>query len=134
MKIAMATVGFSPMAPNAFDQSYALSQFFTVMAASTMPVMAPPPISPDEKSTPGPESLLVSAAPCVAATRRSTSQRSAPPMNIVADVEIGRYTPTATGSELMPKISIAIARNAPIRIRPHGSFCVRMPSTTSAMI
>ena len=67
-------------------------------------------------------------------SRCSTSQRTTPPMNIVADVEIGRYTPTATGSEGMPRISIAIARNAPMRMSPHGSFCVRMPSTTSAMI
>jgi len=55
-------------------------------------------------------------------------------MNIVAEVEIGRYTPTATGSEGTPSISIAIARNAPMRSRPHGSFWVRIPSTTRAMI
>ena len=106
---------------------------FTAIAVRTTPVMAPPAISPLEKSTPGPESELASSSP-VTPFFRSTYQRRTPPMNIVALVEIGRYAPTATGSDAMPSISITMASEAPIRTSPHGSFRVRMPSTTSDMI
>src|SRR4051812_12116942 len=96
-------------------------------------MMAPPAINPDENRTPGPESASADSR-SAAVMRRSMSHRMMPPTNIEADVEMGRYTPTATGSDGMPTNSMAIARNAPMRMSPHGSFWVRMPSTTSAMI
>ncbi len=49
-------------------------------------------------------------------------------------MEIGRYTPTAIGSDWSPINSIAIVRQTPISTSPHGSLRVRMPSVTSAMI
>src|SRR5206468_12551753 len=62
------------------------------IAASTMPQIAPPAISPLENSTPGPDSS--SASDCwLPLARRSINQRITPPANIADDVEIGRYTP-----------------------------------------
>src|SRR6185436_8777510 len=76
------------------------------IAASTMPQIAPPAIRPLENNTPGPDST--SAIDCCAAlARRSISQRITPPTNIADDVEIGRYTPTATGSACTPISSMA---------------------------
>ena len=53
-----------------------------------IPAIAPPAISPLEKSTPGPDSTSASDSPLE--RFRSTSQRMTPPMNIEAEVEIGR--------------------------------------------
>src|SRR3989442_10087920 len=89
--------------------------------------MAPPAIRPLENSTPGPDSS--SAIDCCRAwARRSMSQRTTPPTNMADEVEIGRYTPTATGSACTPISSIAIElmggqrseeHTAELQSRPH---------------
>src|SRR5438045_1763925 len=135
---ANATRFDSVMPPSArkigtFSASASADPSTPAIAASTMPQIAPPAIRPLEKSTPGPDSI--SAIDCCAAlARRSISQRTMPPTNIADDVEIGRYTPTATGSACTPISSIAIVMNTPSNTSAHGSLCVRMPSVTSAMI
>ena len=62
------------------------------------------------------------------------SQRTTPPANIADEVEIGRYTPTATGSACTPMSSMAMVMNTPSITSTHGSWWVRMPSAMSAMI
>ena len=101
--------------------------------ATAMPAIAPPAISPLEKSTPGPDSTSAIDWFDVL-MRRSTSQRTRPPANIADEVEIGRYTPTATGSDCTPISSMPIVMKTPSSTSPQGSFWVRMPSVTSAMI
>src|SRR2546430_16252364 len=59
--------------------------------------MAPPAIRPLANSTPGPDSTWASDC-CRACARHSISHRTRPPANIADEVEIGRETPTATGS------------------------------------
>ena len=59
------------------------------MPAMVMPAIAPPAMSPLENSTPGPDSTW--ARDSLSLERlRSTSQRMIPPMNMEAEVEIGR--------------------------------------------
>src|SRR5438105_3152655 len=102
------------------------------IAATAMPQMAPPAIKPLANNTPGPDSISASER-LAERTLRSTSQRTMPPANIPADVVIGRYTPTATGSEDTPISSMAIVRNTPMSTSPQGSLWVRMPSVISAI-
>src|SRR2546428_301838 len=59
------------------------------IAATTMPAMAPPAIIPLENRTPGPDSTSASDR-FSDFTRCSTSHRMTPPVNIPADVVIGR--------------------------------------------
>src|SRR5437879_10325338 len=87
--------------PTDLARSIDSSRPFAWSAARITPVIAPPAMSPDENNTPGPESAP-GPSRSSAENRRSTSQRSTPPAIIVADVEIGRYTPTHTGSDGTP--------------------------------
>src|SRR5262245_11166686 len=102
------------------------------IAATTIPQIAPPAITPHANNTPGPDSISASGR-LWERTRRSTSQRTTPPANMPAEVVIGRYTPTATGRDETPINSIAIVKNTPIRTRPQGSLWVRIPSVISAI-
>ena len=55
-----------------------------------------------------------------------------PPTKMGALLEMGRYTPTAKGSEDTPHSSSISAMKTPTSTRSHGSFWVRMPSMMSA--
>src|SRR2546428_7840642 len=102
------------------------------IAATAIPQIAPPAISPLANRTPGPDSISASER-FAERTLRSTSQRTMPPANIPADVVIGRFTPTGTGSDETPISSIAIVRETPQSPRPQGRLCLRIPSVISGI-